>query len=134
MVVVPPSPIGELELLVLPWAKEFHPEKYQATIAMKAKDIARYRKFLLRLVEVRWEESKEWRREVPLSVLERTSLTQKIKVKGSDIVIEVKGRGAPGERQFTWEMLGWPVDEFRAAIEVIQSLDLEIYEPERKQQ
>lgn len=63
----------ELAALVLPWAKAEHPDKYQQTLAVAANPKS-FRRFLVRLVELRVESDKAWSLQVPLDVLDETRL------------------------------------------------------------
>jgi hypothetical protein len=89
----------KLAAIVLPWARDTHPEKYEATlkVASKPETLERY---LLRLLELRWEQDREnveWRLDVPLSALEETGITQGLNWHGTPIV--VSGRKVEGR---TW--------------------------------
>lgn len=87
----------ELAGFILPWAKQWKPEPYAATVAVAGRPVA-FRKYMLRLVELRYTEERSFRLTVPLSVLEETGLTQRMRLPDGD-VIEVKGKEA-GERQW----------------------------------
>jgi hypothetical protein len=88
--------VERLQALVLPWAKEKHPDKYQATLKV-AGNAATFEKYLLRLLEIRWEtdEDREWRLDVPLTALEETKIRQKLIWQGTEVEIcgaKVEGR------------------------------------------
>lgn len=98
------NPIGsqlndEMIALILPWAKQNHPEKYAQTIKM-AKHPEMFGKYLCRLIEIRWGAEKDFRRTVPCHILEETSIVAKFRDRRTGNVIEVKGRTATGGR--TW--------------------------------
>lgn len=98
----------ELAAVILPWAKEHHPDKYEPTIAVSSRPHA-FRRYLCRLIEIRWEEDHAWRSEAPLRALEETSITQRFRLRNG-MCIEVKGSRAPGERVWTWNELAMIYD------------------------
>lgn len=90
--------IDELSALILPWAKEKHPDKYAATLKVAVKQ-ATFRRYVARLIEVRYEEEPEWRERAPLRALEETSLRVRMRHPATGTEIEVCGRGVEGR---TW--------------------------------
>lgn len=87
--------------LILPWAKEHEPEKYAATLAV-IQNARTFRRYLVRLVEIRWDkETWEWRRTIPLDVLEESAITIRVRCRATNRTLEVKGRlAAPREWSF----------------------------------
>ena len=84
----------ELCNLVLAWAKEAHPDYYEKTLKVATNNLA-FRKYLLRLVEIRATEDRAWRNSVcPIRVLDETSLVLTIKQKASGAVRQFKGQSA----------------------------------------
>jgi hypothetical protein len=90
--------VDKLGGIVLPWAKERHPDKYAATLKV-AKEPATFRNYLLRLLEIRWAEDTdaraEWKLDVELSMLEETAIQQAIVFRGHDLTFagkKVEGR------------------------------------------
>lgn len=82
----------DLCALVLPWCKAEHPDHYQKTLKVAVNPIA-FRKYLLRLVELRAEEDKHWRnRECPIKVLDETSLSIQVRRKETGEMWEFKGK------------------------------------------
>lgn len=111
--------------LILPWAKEKHPDKYADTIK-RAGDAAAFRRFVLRLVEIRWETEPEWRREVPLNVLDETAITATVKAQDGTTLI-VAGRAIKGEApQLRWTDLTLSATDFALLVAGIVALDMEI--------
>lgn len=94
----------ELIELILPWAKEHHPDKYAKTIEQANRPIA-FRRFLVRLIEIRCAEDRAWRNTVPLSVLEETSLSVTLRHKGTGREFTVGGQATSG-RHVSFRMLG----------------------------
>lgn len=118
----------ELAALILPWAKEHKPEPYAKTLAVAGKPDT-FRAYLARLIELRWNEEKEWRTSAPLRALEETALVVRMRHPGIGVEIEVKGRRAPGGRQWGFcsmaDMLERGVD-FETAHRIITGFDLEV--------
>lgn len=116
----------ELSSIILAWAKEHHPEKYDQTIKM-SRHPAMFLKYLTRLVEIRWETDLKFRSEAPLHVLEETSIVARFTDKRTGSIIEVKGRTATGGR--TWgfkELSNLKRDSFDELKLLKDSLDLEL--------
>lgn len=80
----------DLCALILAWCKDAHPDFYTKTLKVAANPVA-FRKYLLRLVEVRATEDKKWRNsECPIRVLDETSLA--ITFRQQDTVMVFKGK------------------------------------------
>lgn len=120
----------ELAGQVLSWAKEKHPDKYRETVGVSVRPRT-YRAYLLRLIEIRWEEDPEWRHGVPYLALEETAIVARFKA-GDGTEVEVKGRKAirpeRGEtREWGWAELhiyreyGWTIEQ---ALMMKSELDL----------
>jgi hypothetical protein len=115
---------------ILPWAKENSPEAYKKTLAV-ARRPKTFRRYLSRLVEIRWEASPSWRTTAPLRVLEETSLTQKARHVPTGTTIEIKGRGAKPPREWSFGLLaamienGIPFEIVHSAQEI---LELELHD------
>ncbi len=92
----------ELAVLILPYAKAHHPEKYTQTLDVSTQ-AKTFRRYLVRLVEIRCTEEAGWMRQVPLSVLEESAITLYCKWRG--MPIEVRGRGVPGPRDWSFAEL-----------------------------
>lgn len=82
----------ELAALILPWAKAEHPEKYEKTIEQSQRPDT-YRKFLVRLIEIRASDDRLWRNALPLSILNETALSVTIKLRKTGQVLIVGGNG-----------------------------------------
>jgi hypothetical protein len=130
------SQIGDLFLRVnnefvawiLPWAKANHPEKYEQTLRTSTHP-ATFRKYLVRLTEIRWETEPTTRSETPLHLLEETSIVARLRDRKNDEIIEVKGRNATGGRVWAFkELQTLSRDSFDALRALKQSLDLELVE------
>jgi hypothetical protein len=87
--------------LVLKWVKEKYPERYKQTLAV-ASIPATFRQYLVRLLEIRWEEDgdihAEWKREVPMWALEETKVRVKARL-DDGTEIEIAGKKVEGR---TW--------------------------------
>ena len=112
-----------LSALILPWAKERHPEKYEKTLAVVGREET-FRAYLVRLVEVRWNEEKAWRGTVPLSVLELTSLQVTMLHRPSGTKVVCGGRQAK-DRLFSFYDLTMDKAAFEQLLEAIEVFDLE---------
>jgi hypothetical protein len=77
--------VEKLQALVLPWAKEVHPDKYAATLKVIREPVT-FKNYLLRLLEIRWAEDgdmhAEWKLDVELSMLEETGIQQTMVFRG----------------------------------------------------
>jgi hypothetical protein len=64
--------------LVLPWAREYHKEKYDQTLIVANKPDV-FVRYLVRLLELRWEQDGDvhagWKKDVPFWALEETNIT-----------------------------------------------------------
>lgn len=82
----------ELCALVLSWCKVAHPDFYDQTLKV-ATNATAFRKYLIRLVELRSGEDRVWRNsECPIRVLDETSMTIHVRRQGE--VFELKGKKA----------------------------------------
>lgn len=114
----------ELEQLVLPWAEIRHPEKHAQTIAQRTLPKT-YRRYLLRLVEIRCEEDRAWMTsQVPVSVLDETSLTRKLRDRRTGLVLTFGGSRARGVL-FRFAELTLPREQFDFLWQAKEALDLE---------
>lgn len=101
----------ELAAIILPWAKEYELEKYNATLCV-AQNARTFRRYLVRLVEIRWaRENRTWRGGLPLDVLEESSITLHLRHRPTQQVLAVKGRLAEGTRTWTFAELALAVEE-----------------------
>lgn len=123
----------QLAGFILPWAKEKHPDKYDLTLKAAPKDKT-FRAYLLRLVEIRWqeaseegasEEEKQWRLSCPISVLDETSIRMKVKRNPTGEVMEFQGSKAAGSQTHRFHELLMGPDEFDALQRAKKALDLE---------
>lgn len=102
---------AELVALILPWAKEHEPEKYEATLKVATNDKT-FRRYLIRLIEIRWaREDYTWRRTIPLDVLEDSALTMTVTHRPTGRRMHVKGRLAEGPREWSFGELAMLTDE-----------------------
>lgn len=119
-----PMPVIRLAAVILPWAKEFHPDKYAATI-QQARNDAKMRRYLVRLVELRWDAEPDWRSVVPLDVLDETALTKNVRTKDGR-VLKVGGKLTEGSCELRWTDLGLEPEDFRLLVATIITLDMEL--------
>jgi hypothetical protein len=84
---------NELAALILPYAKEHHPEKYTDALRV-AHQPEKFRRYLIRLVEIRIGEYPAWMNELPISVLDETSLTIRVRDRTTGQEIPLKGQRA----------------------------------------
>ena len=115
-----------LAALVLPWAKERHPEKYAETLKVAARPMT-FRRYLTRLVEIRCAEDKGFVLSLPVSVLEETALVVRARDRKTGKVYEFKGRLA-GPREHAISELALDPDVFDFMLLVQETLDLEYVE------
>jgi hypothetical protein len=118
---------NQLAGLILAWAKDEHPDKYAQTLKVAAIHDT-FRRYLLRLIEIRCEADKAWMGTVPVSVLEETKLSLSLRDKQTGAVYEVKGRLAEGERQVSFLELGLSRGDFLWLQQAKENLDLEYVE------
>jgi hypothetical protein len=119
----------QLAELILPWAREHHREKYDATLRVATLPES-FRRFLLRLIEIRCTEDPAWRNTVPLAVLNDTSIRVTVRTK-TGRTLRVGGREAPNIH-LTFGMLASfraQPDTFPAWLDVQDSFDLEVVKP-----
>lgn len=114
----------ELAALILPWAETEMPEPYHQTLIASAKGADLYRKYLIRLVEVRATQDKAWRNQLPLVVLEETGLAVVVRHKPSGVLLTVAGRKVK-DRKFGFSLLwGLTSDTVTAFLESDKQFDL----------
>jgi hypothetical protein len=58
---------SEIAAIILPWAKAQHPEKYADTLKVAANERT-FRRYMIRLIEIRWTEDTDrtWRNEISM--------------------------------------------------------------------
>jgi hypothetical protein len=115
----------EMSALILPWAKEIHPEKYEETIK-QAKWPGQLMRFLIRLIEIRWTTEPEFRSNVPCHILEETSIVAKLRDRKTGNVIEVKGKNATGGRVWGFNELMIDRTSFDELFALKRDFDLEL--------
>jgi len=122
-----PTSNYDLAVLILPWADTYHPDKAKQTRAVVGKPDT-YRRYLLRLVEIRWTEDLKFRPTVPFDVLEDTAITARLRLRDGTI-LEVKGRHAEGVRRWTFAELKMAVCQPKSFVDCLiaakTTLDLE---------
>lgn len=119
-----PMSTREMAVAILPWAKEKHPDKYADTIK-QANDDAKLRRYLVRLVEIRWESEPEWRSAAPLAVLDETALIKRVRTQAG-VVLTVGGKLAKGSCHLRWIDLRVEPEDFRLLAAAIIALDMEV--------
>lgn len=113
--------------LILPWAKEKHPEKYAQTLKV-APNRETFRRYMARLVEVRYEEEAEWRMQAPLRLLEETGIKQKMRHPQTGTEIEVCGRRVEG-RTWGFTEMAEAIEagfDFESVVRIKEAWDLEV--------
>lgn len=119
-----PMPTRQIAVAILPWAKETHPDKYVDTIKQANND-AKLRRYLVRLVEIRWESEPEWRGQAPLAVLDETALTKTLRTQAG-VVLTVGGRLAKESCHLRWIDLSAEPEDFKLLVAAIIELDMEV--------
>ena len=115
---------GELLALVEEWAREYKPTEFADTQRQVAVP-NRYRRYLLRLIELRVEAEPEWARKVPVSVLDETSLMRVYVDPKSGAQLTVAGTMYAKATALRWRDLALPKEQLQAMIDTIVGLDLE---------
>jgi hypothetical protein len=100
-------PLSFIEAEIMPWAKENQPVAYAKTLGVKTRPSA-YRRYMQRLVEIRFDSDHEW--DPPLRLLEDTGITAEYALPDGT-VLTVSGRRAEGLRQMSWDLLAIIVDQ-----------------------
>jgi hypothetical protein len=77
--------------LIGAWAKKHHPEKYEQTLRVATNPTV-FRRYLLRLVELYVNEDRKRATELPVSVLDETSLVFNVRDKKTGRTLVFKGR------------------------------------------
>lgn len=119
----------DLAALVLPWADMHHPDKATQTRSVESRPDV-YRRYLLRLVEIRWHDDPSFRLMVSTDVLDETAITARWRTK-SGTVLDVGGAKAPGPRRWAWgelTMLMNAPDSLESLAAIKDILDLETVE------
>jgi hypothetical protein len=115
------STMSALQAAVLPWAKIHHPEKYEMTLKV-ASNPKSFRAYLLRLLEIRYQEDAAGRGELPIFALEETGLTITVRLKDGRKV-QFQGRQVKDRRRKIRE-LAMPPEEWLAFEHTRETLDL----------
>ena len=112
-----------LSTLILPWAKASHPDKYEMTLKV-ARSPESFNAYLIRLIEIRATEDSEWRKSLPLSVLDLTGLKISVRDPSTGLSMTFSGRKVKGRENAISE-LGLTKESFRSLQEAKSILDLE---------
>ena len=120
-----------LQAAVLPWAKENKPDAYKATIGVAGQP-KKFEAYLLRLLELRWEEDVEGRPGLPILALAQTSLTIKVMMRTGPLsgqMIEFHGMKSKQrtKNSFWIEELLMERSEWESFHEARTTLDLEYF-------
>lgn len=117
-----------IEAEILTWAEEHRPTAYAQTLGVKEQRRT-YRRYMMRLVELRAEGDAGWN--PPIRLFEDTDVQRLYKMKdGREFT--VSGRRCVGLRRMSWEMLAMlmeqdkPLDSLYAAID-----DLDLFVADR---
>lgn len=114
----------QVAALVLPWAKAHHPDKYEQTLKVSTTPTT-FRRYLLRLLEIRCSEEREFLGQVPVSLLDETSLVIWVRDRKTGELYEVKGRLSPQPHIVRFWELALSKSDFEALKVCKQALDLE---------
>jgi hypothetical protein len=123
-------PLDFLEAHVLEWAEEHEPSAYAQTLGVKEQRRT-YRRYMQRLVEIRWEAEPDW--DPPLRLLEDTNIKATFTMKNGT-VFDVSGRRCTGLRKMSWTLMAIlveqdrPLDSLKAAM---SELDLYVADNDR---
>ncbi len=121
-------PLTYIEDEIMGWAKEHEPSAYAQTLGVKEQRRT-YRRYMQRLVEIRYEADPGWN--PPLRLLEDTNVEADFKANDGS-VFRVSGRRCPGLRKMSWTLMAIlteqdkPLDSLRAAM-----LELDLYVADR---
>ena len=100
---VTPLTLQEIADAILPWADTAHPEK-AALVREKASHEPTYRRWLGRLIEIRYAEDTAWRGTASLALLQETGLVINLKSRDEHVLV-VCGRYAPKPWAWTFAEL-----------------------------
>lgn len=117
----------ELLTIIGPWAKEHHPEKYEATLKQVAKPKV-FRNYMIRLVEIRaaGPDGNAFVSTLPVSLLDETAIKRTLTVRSTGEKFVVAGKGYEGSADLTWTMLDAAPEDFAVLTAAIKGLDLEV--------
>jgi hypothetical protein len=124
----------QLAAVILPWAKAQHEQKYTDTIKV-AGNAKTFRRYLIRLIEIRWAEGgdRTWRNDLTLAVLDESAIVMHATHRPTGTLLAISGRLAT-PRQWTWAELGMlmnqpdPSAAIGQLIQLKRELDLEAVE------
>lgn len=123
-------PLDFIEAHVLEWAEEHEPSAYAQTLGVKEQRRT-YRRYMQRLVEIRWEKEPDW--DPPLRLLEDTNIEASFITRDGS-KFQVRGRRCPGLRKMSWTLMAIlveqdkPLDSLKAAM---SELDLYVADRDR---
>ena len=124
-------PISLLEDEIMPWAEEHESAAYASTLGVQGQT-RKYRRYMQRLVEIRYEQDPDW--DPPLRLLEDTNIRATFKAKDGT-AFDVKGRRCEGLRKMSWTLLAIlveqdrPLDSLQVAMD---ELDLFVADDDRE--
>jgi hypothetical protein len=122
--------LSTLEGEVLAWAEDNHPTAYAQTLGVRSRK-GTYRRYLQRLVEIRYEQDDQW--DPPMRLLEDTNIEAKFKTADGN-EFEVKGRRCKGLRRMSWDFMATIVEQdmpTEALSVAIRELDLFVPDTDR---
>jgi hypothetical protein len=129
--VVTPLTLQEIADAILPWAEVAHPDK-AAQVRAQASHEPTYRRWLGRLIEIRYAEDAAWRGAASLPLLHETGLIIHLQSR-DDMTLVVCGRYAPKPWAWTFAELATLTiiedndsrrDSFNLLVAAKQELDL----------
>jgi hypothetical protein len=124
-------PLGYIEDQIMEWAKEHEASAYAQTLGVQEQRRT-YRRYMQRLVEIRWDNDPGW--DPPLRLLEDTNIAANFKA-NDGTVFRVQGRRCEGLRKMSWTLMAIlmeqdkPLDSLKAAM---SELDLYVADRDRE--
>ncbi len=126
-------PLDFIEAQIMEWAETNEPSAFAQTVGVKEQRRT-YRRYMQRLVELRYEADPEWN--PPLRLLEDTNIEARFKA-NDGTVFQVSGRRCPGLRKMSWTLMAIlteqdrPLDSLKAAM---SELDLYVADRDRDEE
>lgn len=122
--VTPVVTLEALSALILPWAKTEEPAKYAMTLEV-SRVPETFRRYMMRLVELRWERDVAWRTQVPVAVLEDSAIEGTLRRRSDGREFVFRGRRKQ-PRRWAWAELALDKAEFERLVVLKDTFDLEL--------
>ncbi len=126
-------PLTFIEDEIMGWAKEHEPAAHAQTLGVQEQRRT-YRRYMQRLVEIRYESDRGWN--PPLRLLEDTNVEAEFKTDDGTI-FTVSGRRCPGLRKMSWTLLAILTEQDRPLASLkaaMQELDLYVADRDRDEE